>query len=177
MARAASDIRCALIGLGSNLDDPVAQARSGLSALGRIPGSRLLAHSRLWRTPPWGEPDQPDFINAVAELETRLDAPALLAALLAIEEQHGRRREGARWGPRTLDLDLLDHGGQRLDLPGLQLPHPRLATRAFVLLPLAELGEERVVAGLGRVCDLVQRVDSAGCRPLSDSSTWRAAAA
>jgi 2-amino-4-hydroxy-6-hydroxymethyldihydropteridine diphosphokinase len=136
----ASDILVpAYIGLGSNLDDPAGQVRRALAALAAIPDTRLIASSAFYRSPPLGPQDQPDFVNAVAGLLTRLPARELLSALQAIEDAQGRRRDGPRWGPRTLDLDLLLYGGLRLEDEGLVLPHPGLAERAFVLVPLLEL--------------------------------------
>jgi len=158
--------RLALIGLGSNLGDPVAAVRAAIAALGEVPSTRVLRHSRLFRTEPWGMVAQPAFVNAVAELATGLSARALLDQLLALERRHGRCRDGLRWGPRVIDLDLLSLGDLVLDQPGLTLPHPRLAERAFVLAPLADLGPERVLPGIGRVGDLLARVDAAGCVPL-----------
>ncbi|MCK9539872.1 2-amino-4-hydroxy-6-hydroxymethyldihydropteridine diphosphokinase [Dokdonella sp.] len=157
----------ALIGIGSNLGDPIGHVLGALAALGRIPESSLLARSRLYRTVPWGITEQPPFVNAVAELATTLSAQALLAHLLVIERAHGRRRDGSRWGPRSLDLDLLALGDLQLDEPGLTLPHPHLASRAFVLVPLAELGTERAIVGVGRVGELLARVDASGCVPVA----------
>lgn len=155
--------RSAWIGLGGNLGDVAARLEAALLALARLPGTRLLRRSRLYRSPPWGIVEQPAFVNAVAELETTLRAPELLSALLEIERAAGRRRDRARrWGPRELDLDLLLYGAGQLDLPGLTVPHPGLHQRAFVLVPLAELAPELIVPGHGRVLDLLARVDSRG---------------
>jgi 2-amino-4-hydroxy-6-hydroxymethyldihydropteridine diphosphokinase len=129
----------AYVGLGSNLDDPAAQLRMALEALGRLPRTRLVASSALYRNPPMGPADQPDFVNAVAALLTTMPAPELLAAMQAIEDARGRRRDGPRWGPRTLDLDLLLYGNLQLESDDLVLPHPGLASRAFVLVPLLEV--------------------------------------
>lgn len=159
----------AYVGLGSNLEQPERHVRQALRALDAIAGTHLLRHSRLYRTPPWGRGEQPDFINAVAQVATSLPARALLDALLAIEREHGRRRDGTRWGPRTLDLDLLVYDDVRLAEPGLVLPHPRIAERAFVLLPLAELAPELVIAGIGRVHELLAGVDRSGCVALEES--------
>ncbi|HET7610371.1 MAG TPA: 2-amino-4-hydroxy-6-hydroxymethyldihydropteridine diphosphokinase [Rhodanobacteraceae bacterium] len=157
----------AYVALGSNLDDPAAQVERGFAALAALPGTRLRARSRLYRTPPWGVVDQPSFVNAVAALETSLAPRELLEALLAIEAGAGRVR-GARNGPRTLDLDLLLHGDLELCEAGLTLPHPRLHERAFVLLPLADVAPGLDVPGRGRVRDLLARVDPAGCIPIAD---------
>ena len=153
----------AFIGLGSNLDDPAAQITRALGELDSIPASRLLQRSSLYRSAPWGVVDQPAFVNAVAEVETGLSPRALLQALLSIEQAHGRDRGGERWGPRTLDLDLLAYAGLCIDEPGLVVPHPHLAQRAFVLLPLAEIAADFVIAGVGRVRELLSRVDHRGC--------------
>jgi 2-amino-4-hydroxy-6-hydroxymethyldihydropteridine diphosphokinase len=151
----------AFIGLGSNLADPLVQVRQALMELESIPGTRVTARSSLYRTSPVGYLEQPDFINAVASVQTTLKPQALLAALLAIENRHGRRR-AMRNAPRTLDLDLLLYGEEVLDQDGLCLPHPRLHERAFVLAPLAEIAPEAMVPGRGRVRDLLARVDCNG---------------
>jgi 2-amino-4-hydroxy-6-hydroxymethyldihydropteridine diphosphokinase len=154
------------IGLGSNLAEPRAQIEAGLQALARVARTRLLRHSRLYRSAPWGKIDQPDFINAVAQLETELEPRALLEQMLAIEHAAGRIRSGDRWGPRVLDLDILLHGERVLDYPGLHVPHPRLAQRAFVLVPLAELAPDLQVPGIGPIQRLLQQVDTMACLPL-----------
>lgn len=155
----------ACVALGSNLDAPRAQVERGFAALAELPDTTLRARSRLYRTPPWGIVEQPDFVNAVALLETRLPAAELLAALLAIEARAGRVR-GVRNGPRRLDLDLLLYGDQRIELPGLVVPHPRLHERAFVLVPLADVAPDFEVPGHGRVAALLAQVDATACRPL-----------
>jgi 2-amino-4-hydroxy-6-hydroxymethyldihydropteridine diphosphokinase len=155
----------AYVGLGSNLDDPAAQVRAALRALDGIPGTRVLRASRLYRSPPWGRTDQPEFVNAVAELHTTLTAEVLLQALQRIEQHAGRART-ERWGPRVLDLDLLLHADARFGGPGLQLPHPHLHERAFVLRPLADLAPGLCVPGHGRVADLLAAVDCAGVEAL-----------
>lgn len=125
---------------------------------------QLVLASRLYQTPPWGKTDQPDFINAVAALDTDLSARELLAGLQCIEHAHGRRRSGPRWGPRTLDIDLLLFGQEIMDCDELTLPHPRLHERAFVLLPLAELAPELEIPGKGPVATLLRVIDCSGCR-------------
>lgn len=157
----------AYLALGSNLDDPRAQVLRGFDALSRLPGSRLLARSRLYRSAPWGVIDQPEFVNAAAAVETNLAPRELLDALLGIERAAGRDRSGARWGPRVLDLDLLLHGNLECDEPGLVLPHPHLHERAFVLLPLNDLAPDLDVPGRGRVHQLLAGVDAGGCEPLA----------
>ncbi len=129
----------AYVGLGSNLDEPAVQLRRALTALGRLPGTRLVAVSSFYGNPPMGPQDQPDFVNAVAGLLTTLPAMELLAALQAIEAAQGRRRDGPRWGPRTLDLDLLVYGALQRDGEALVLPHPGIAERPFVVVPLHEI--------------------------------------
>jgi len=147
----------AFVALGANLNDPVAQVQAGAAALDQLPDTRRIACSSLYRTAPVGRTDQPDFINAVCEIETALPAHELMRALLAIERAHDRVRDIAG-GPRTLDLDLLLYGDRVLDEPGLSVPHPRLHQRAFVLYPLQEIAPGLVIPGRGRVADL-----AAGC--------------
>lgn len=156
----------AYVALGSNLGDSRATFAGAIEALGALPGSHLAGCSRIYRTPPWGRTDQPDFLNAVVRLHTSLAPHALLDALMAIECRFGRMRDGERWGPRTLDLDLLHMDGVALDDSRLTLSHPRVAERAFVLLPLADLAPDLVLPGQGRVGDLLQRVDAGGCEPI-----------
>lgn len=141
MGEARTFIR-AYIGLGSNLDDPSRQLHQAIAALQQIPESRLTARSRFYRSKPMGPADQPDYVNAVAMFDTCLEPLALLDALQAIEQQQGRVRDGERWGPRTLDLDLLLYGPEVIDLPRLQVPHPGLTRRSFVLQPLFDLAPE-----------------------------------
>jgi 2-amino-4-hydroxy-6-hydroxymethyldihydropteridine diphosphokinase len=157
----------ACVGLGGNVGDAAASVRAALPALDALPRTRLLRASRLYRTPAWGMTAQPDFANAAALLETSLDARALLDGLLAIERAFGRERR-ERWGPRTLDLDLLLHGETVIDEPGLHVPHPHLHERAFALLPLADIAPDLEVPGRGRVAGLLTRVDAAGCVPLDE---------
>lgn len=155
----------AWVGLGSNQDQPLTQIEEALRALAAIPHTTLRQRSRLYRTPPWGRLDQPDFINAVAELDTCLDASTLLDALRRIEHAAGRERL-ERWGPRSLDLDLLLHGDTRIDTAQLQLPHPRMHERAFVLVPLAELAPDLRIEPHGRVIDLLANLDRSGIEAL-----------
>lgn len=132
--------RC-YIGLGSNLDDPAAQLRSALEQIQEIPHTTLVACSSFYASAPVGPGEQPDYVNAVARLDTELPPEALLDALQAIENRHGRERT-LRWGARTLDLDILLYGNQQLDSARLCVPHPRMAERNFVLQPLAELAPD-----------------------------------
>ena len=136
----------AALGLGGNLGDPVAAFAVALRALDAHPEVAVLKLSSVWRTAPWGKLDQPEFLNMAALVETSLSARALLAVCLDLERQAGRER-GERWGPRTLDIDILSYGAETIDEPGLQLPHPRIAERAFVLAPLAEIAPEMSVGG------------------------------
>jgi len=155
----------AFVALGGNLGDTRTYLHRALDALAQLPQSRLVAVSHFYRTPPWGLREQPRFLNAAAELDTSLAPHALLDALLEIERAAGRVREGERWGPRTLDLDLLHVDGVVMHDARLTLPHPRIAERAFVLLPLAELAPGLELAGQGRVDTLLAAVDTAGCAP------------
>lgn len=142
----------AVVGLGSNLGQSCPILRAACSELDELLDTRLLQRSRLFRTPAWGKRDQPDFINAAALLETSLAPRALLDGLLAIERDYGRVRaaDGSdRWGPRTLDLDLLLYGQKQIDQPGLRVPHPHLHERAFALLPLVEILPDAIIPGIG----------------------------
>lgn len=159
----------AFVGLGSNLDEPRSQLSRAFHELDALPESRLVARSGLYRSRPLGPQDQPDFFNAVAELATTLAPEALLDGLLEIERAHGRVRE-RRWGPRTLDLDLLVYGDARIASPRLTVPHPGLPERAFVLYPLAELAPELVVPGLGTVRQLAGRVSDSDLVRLGDDT-------
>jgi len=140
----------AYVALGANLDDPQATVRAALEALAALPQSRLVASSSLYRTAPVGLAGQPDFINAVAALDTALDADALLDELFAIERRFGRIR-AEKNGPRTLDLDLLLYDDLVRDTLHLHLPHPRLHLRAFVVAPLAEIAADCRIPGRGTV--------------------------
>jgi len=155
----------AWVGLGGNVGDPIATMRAATEALSRLPDTRLLRSSRLYRTPAWGLRDQADFINAVALLETSLGPRALLERMLDIERSFGRERR-ERWGPRVLDLDLLLHGDDVIDEPGLHVPHPHLHERAFALLPLLDVSPDVAIPrhGLARdalsvlACEGIQAV-------------------
>ena len=144
----------AFIGIGSNLADPVAQVRCAIDALDGLERTRRRSASRLYRNPPMGPADQPDYVNAVAEVQTALSAHELLGELQGLEARAGRHRDGERWGPRPLDLDLLVYGDARIDEPALSVPHPGIARRAFVLHPLAEIAPALTVPGLGQVAAL-----------------------
>jgi len=157
----------AYIALGSNLDDPRAQVESGLKHLARLRQSAWRGASALYRTPPMGPAPQPAYINAAAAIDTRLSAHELLDELLAIERAHGRIRDGSRWGPRILDLDILLYGEAVLSDARLTVPHPGIAERAFVLLPLFELAPDLVVPGRGALRDLVRNCDRTGIERLT----------
>lgn len=148
--------RRAYIGLGANLGDAQVALRAAIDALALLPGTRLAALSSLYRTAPI-DASGPDYLNAVAALDTAIEPAALLQALQAIEQAHGRLRP-YRNAPRTLDLDLLLHGDAVLDTPTLTLPHPRIAQRAFVLQPLAELAPGLRLPGHGRLDTLLPAV-------------------
>ncbi len=157
---AAGDAVEAFIGLGGNVGDAAATLRKAILALDGLPRTRLLAASRLFRTAPVGGIQQADFINAVASVYTRLSANELLEALFAIERAHGRDRvREQRWGPRTLDLDLLMHGEAVIDIDGLTLPHPRMHERAFVLVPLVEIAPDLQVPGVGGARDALAALE------------------
>ncbi len=129
----------AYLGLGSNLDDPRSQLDRALSLLDAIPSLHRLHVSGYFRTVPWGNRDQPDFVNAVLAVDSVLAPSELLARMLSVERSLGRKRDGTRWAPRTIDLDLLYFGTRSLATSQLDLPHPRIAERAFVLVPLLEV--------------------------------------
>jgi 2-amino-4-hydroxy-6-hydroxymethyldihydropteridine diphosphokinase len=147
----------AFVGLGANLGDPEKQIRGALAALGRIPGTRIARTSSLWRSAPVGYAAQPDFVNAVAEVRTEAPPRALLEALLAIEAGFGRERSFAN-APRTLDLDLLLYGDRVLSEQGLEVPHPRMHERAFVLAPLLEIAPDAEIPGKGKAATLLAAI-------------------
>jgi 2-amino-4-hydroxy-6-hydroxymethyldihydropteridine diphosphokinase len=148
------------VGLGSNLDDPRVRIADACAALAALPDTRLVRRSSLYRTPPFGPVAQPDFVNAVAALLTRLTANDCLASLKQIEARMGRETPTVRWGPRRIDLDLLVYGDVAIAEPGITVPHPGIAERAFVLVPLAEVAPDLLVPRVGRVSMLLGRVDS-----------------
>ncbi len=151
----------AYVALGANLGDPAATIRAAFGALANLPESRVVHCSSLYRTAPIGNTEQPEFINAVAALETTLAPEALLDALFDIEARFGRIR-AEKNGPRTLDLDLLLYNNQQLNLPRLTLPHPRLHLRAFVLYPLAELAPDLQLPGRGSIAAWLPAVANQG---------------
>jgi 2-amino-4-hydroxy-6-hydroxymethyldihydropteridine diphosphokinase len=150
----------AFVGIGSNLGEPERQIRAALEQLAAEDGVELVAVSTLRETEPVGYLYQPNFLNGAARLETELSPRALLERLLAIEGGLGRvRAEGPRFGPRTIDLDLLVYGDETIDEPGLTVPHPRLAERRFALEPLAELAPGLEIPGLGPVQALLAELE------------------
>jgi 2-amino-4-hydroxy-6-hydroxymethyldihydropteridine diphosphokinase len=149
----------AYVGLGANLGPKEVTILRAVDLLGATPGIEVLELSRLRETDPVGVTEQPQFLNGAVALETTLSPRELLDVLLRIERELGRVREGERWGPRTIDLDLLVYGDETVDEPGLRIPHPRLHERRFALEPLAELEPELDVPGLGRVSEALSRLD------------------
>jgi 2-amino-4-hydroxy-6-hydroxymethyldihydropteridine diphosphokinase len=153
------------LGLGSNLGDRLANLQRAVDLLDDTPGIRVDASSRVWETEPVGGVEQPDFLNAVIRVETSLEPLELLAACHRVEDALGRTRE-VRWGPRTIDVDVLLLDGLAISEPDLIVPHPRLTERAFVLLPLLELDPHPVLADGSRVVDIRLGPDAAsGARP------------
>jgi 2-amino-4-hydroxy-6-hydroxymethyldihydropteridine diphosphokinase len=150
----------AYIGIGSNLDDPLTQVKEAFGELEMLPDSLLAARSGLYGSKPMGPQEQPDYVNAVAALDTLLSAPDLLDALRRIEDGQGRERSGERWGPRVLDLDLLLYGRQVIDRPGLKVPHPGLHERDFVIIPLAEIAGNLNIPGKGLLSMLIKNVEN-----------------
>ena len=160
----------AYIGIGSNLNDPAAQVRTACETLAELPDSRLVAVSDLYSNPPMGPQDQPDYVNAVAGLLTTLAPEAMLQALQALEKQQGRvRAKDDRWGPRVIDLDLLVYGGRTISSPGLNLPHPGISERNFVLFPLCDIAPTLVVPGQGTAELLAQRMGDEALQALDSN--------
>lgn len=161
----------AFIGLGGNVGDPVANLRAAVHRLMTVPRSRVVSVSRFYRTPAWGQENQPHFVNAAVAIETALPPRALLDELLNIERDFGRERaaEGSgRWGPRTLDLDILLYGDREIDEPGLSVPHPYLHERAFALVPLLDLVSDIEIPGRGSARRALMQVGGAGIESLAE---------
>lgn len=158
----------AYIALGSNLQDPEKQLKTALAEIRALPQTALLQASSLYRTAPVGYDNQPDFINAVAQVETGLAPLPLLHALLEIEQKHGRERPFPN-APRILDLDLLMHGETRMSSQELTLPHPRMHERGFVMLPLAEIAAELEIPGVGRADSLAANCAGQGVERIPGS--------
>jgi 2-amino-4-hydroxy-6-hydroxymethyldihydropteridine diphosphokinase len=150
-------VTVAFVGLGANLGEPRRQVTQACVELDGLPHTRLVKASSLYRSAPVGYAEQPEFVNAVAQLDTGLPAERLLAELQAIEERHGRRRGFAN-APRTLDLDLLLHGDAVIHTPMLTLPHPRMHQRAFVLMPLLEIAPDATIPGQGTARNFLENV-------------------
>ncbi|MGP0171573.1 2-amino-4-hydroxy-6-hydroxymethyldihydropteridine diphosphokinase [Pseudomonas sp. NCHU5208] len=156
------------IGLGSNLETPRQQLHSALAALARLPQSHLVAHSSLYASDPLGPPDQPRYVNAVAALDTELQPWTLLDALQHIEQEQGRVRKAERWGPRTLDLDILLFGQRLIDDERLTVPHYHMQARPFVLYPLAELAPELLLPDGRGLPELLAACPFTGLERLTD---------
>lgn len=160
----------AYVGLGSNQNSPQKQIEQAFNALDALPQSSLYCHSSLYINPPMGPQDQPDYVNAVALIHTTLPPFTLLEELQSIEIQQGRVRSGVRWGPRTLDLDLLLYSDKIIRNSRLILPHPGMHERNFVLYPLAEIAPRLVIPKLGSLEDLLSRCPSTGLMPIKDQN-------
>ncbi len=156
----------AYIGVGSNLEDPRVQVLAAFAKLAALPQTLLVSTSRLYRSRPFGNVAQPDFVNAVAGLLTQLDSRSLLEHLQGIERAMGRPAQHERWGPRLIDLDLLALGTERCADERLTLPHSGIVERNFVLYPLADIAPDLDLPGLGRVADLAAAVTAEGLTPL-----------
>mgnify|MGYP001552409247 FL=1 len=152
----------AWLGLGSNLQHPVAQLRRVLKRLSETKGITVKKVSSFYCTPPWVDEEQDDFVNAVAQIETDLEPVPLLQVLQSIEDVMGRERNDRRWGPRLIDIDLLLYADRTFCSDELELPHPRMQERAFVLLPLSELDKQLSIPGYGRIDTLLPGLDCGG---------------
>jgi 2-amino-4-hydroxy-6-hydroxymethyldihydropteridine diphosphokinase len=157
-------VETAYLGLGSNLGDRLANLRSAVDRLGEEEGIRVDASSRVWETAPVGGPEQPDYLNAVVRVETDLEPRDLLEVCRRIESALGRER-AVRWGPRTIDVDVLLYDERTVDEPDLVVPHPRIAERAFVVLPLLELDPDPILPDGRRLVDM--RLDASGVAPFA----------
>jgi len=161
----------AFIGLGGNLGDPAATMAEALQQLESSERTRVEAVSSLYRTPPWGKTDQPDFLNAVAKVETTHSPQGLLEICLHIERNLKRVR-AERWGPRSIDMDVLWYDGERIELPGLTIPHPRMLDRAFVLVPLAEIAPALDLSGIS-ARERASSMEQAGIKVAATGDWWR----
>jgi 2-amino-4-hydroxy-6-hydroxymethyldihydropteridine diphosphokinase len=159
----------AWLGLGANLQHPQAQLTEAIKQISHIPECEVLQVSSFYQTPPWGDEDQPDFINAVVKINTSLQAIELLHQMQAIENDMGRVRKDRRWGPRLIDIDLLLFGDESIESEELTLPHPRMHERAFVLLPLYELDPLIEIPGLGTAEKLLAHLAVEGIRKVGVS--------
>ncbi len=159
----------AFVGLGGNVGDAAVTLRAAMHRLMTVPRSRVASVSRLYRTPAWGQENQPDFVNAAVAIETALAPNVLLDELLNIERDFGRQRAAdgsGRWGPRILDLDILLYGNREIDQPGLHVPHPYLHERAFALVPLLDLVSDIHIPGRGSARRALMQVGGAGIESL-----------
>lgn len=163
--------RPAYVAVGANLDEPRDRVVEAFARIDTLPETRLELRSRLYLTHPMGPQDQPQYVNAVAGVLTRLSARELLETLLALERSMGRSRQ-ARWGPRIIDLDLLWMPGAPISEPGLNLPHPGVSTRNFVLYPLFDIAPTLTIPGLGRVADLKAAVGGEGIAVLDQGQDF-----
>jgi 2-amino-4-hydroxy-6-hydroxymethyldihydropteridine diphosphokinase len=161
----------AFLGLGGNLGDPAAAMAAALAAIGADPRTQVVLVSSLYRTPPWGKTDQPDFLNAVAEVFTSRSPRELLDLCLEAERKLKRERR-ERWGPRIIDIDILLYGELSIQEEGLEIPHPRMLERAFVLAPLAEIAPGLEIAGRS-ISGHLAALDQSGIRRIPDSDWWR----
>jgi 2-amino-4-hydroxy-6-hydroxymethyldihydropteridine diphosphokinase len=157
----------AYVAIGSNLDDPVFQVRSSFDLLGGLPLTRVICKSRLYRTRPLGSHAQPDFINSMAGILTQLSARDLLRELKALESSIGREQPIVRWGPRRIDFDISVFGDQVITEEDLTVPHPGVPQRNFVLYPFADIAPTLLIPRLGRVSELLKRVDQTGIEPIT----------
>lgn len=158
------------IGLGSNLATPLEQLRSALAALAALPQTQLVAQSSFYASDPLGPADQPRYVNAVAALDSTLSPLELLDALQAIELEQGRTRKAERWGPRTLDLDILLYGERQLDEPRLSVPHYHMHARAFVLYPLAEIAPDLQLPDGRALTELLDACPFVGLERLNETA-------
>ncbi|MGB5426944.1 MAG: 2-amino-4-hydroxy-6-hydroxymethyldihydropteridine diphosphokinase [Gammaproteobacteria bacterium] len=156
----------AYIGLGSNLDNPVAQVLEAVEELEMIPDTILAARSSLYSGRPMGPEEQPDYVNAVVALDTLLSADELHRALVSIEDQQGRARDGEKWGPRIIDLDLLLYGNSTIDTDTLTVPHPGMHERDFVIVPLEEIAGNVKIPGKGFLYSLINKCKSHSLKKL-----------
>lgn len=156
----------AWLSLGSNMGNPNAQVRGAVEQLRKTAQLEVLEVSSFYLTPPWGEEQQSDFVNAVVKISTRLEPLELLHHSQAIENAMGRKRDGRRWGPRVIDIDILLYADLQLNTDVLVVPHPRMHERAFVLLPMAEIDDSVDIPGHGKVALLLGKLDTEQIRRL-----------
>ena len=156
----------AFVGIGSNLENPIAQVLEALEELDAIPDSVLVARSSLYSSKPMGPADQPDYVNAVAAIDTLLSPEELLEELRSIEDHQGRERGGEKWGPRILDLDLLLYGKKKISTEELTIPHPGLHERDFVIIPLEEIAGNLNIPGHGPLHSLIKNCEKHSLKKL-----------